>query len=904
VRPPEPNQLLVSYLENELAPSLSLDGQWQFSLAGGRWQAIPVPAAWEAHIADKMTDGPARYVRSFELPADWFNGASIVLEADAISFDATVRINGENVGTHRGMWSPFQFDVTHAVRPGNNRAEVEVWKPGGRFPVRESLAGFLPDVITTFGGIWQGVRLRALRAGLSQLHVYLGDPLRVHLSGIALVSNGPAEILAEVAPDDGHTPPIRLHQSVRDGPFALDIDTTKLRRWHPAAPARSRVTVSLIEQGEVVARVSRMVGFRSISADHGLTTCDGQPLHMRGVLDWGWYPDLVRPAPDRARLERQFAQVRALGFNMVKLCLFVPDELTFEVADETGMLLWLEMPMWLPKVTPALRALALSEYAAVFHRVHHHPSIVVLSLGCELGAAADAGFLQALNELARMWFPSVLHCDNSGSAEAYGGVQTALSDFYDYHFYTDPHHFASLVEYFDRQYQPRKPWLYGEFCDADTCRDFNLLEPEPWWLREPVALRRDDYLAMRDYRQRLARAGITDGAAGLVRRGRAQATAVRKFILEHARLHSGTGGYVVSGWVDTPITTSGIVDDTGQLKFDPDVWWAFNSDAVLLIDRERRRLWVGGDRPAYRDPFAWRAEERGEFHVLVSNGGGDIERGELDFEFASGSGEILKAGATPVRFMPGGVVREIAVLRWEMPRPIDDKPLQVGLRLRLSGSLVGGSSISLANSWTLWVYPDTHLPRPLLVAGNLATSGLLERLDRDVVLIPLRAGANPGPVVAVATELSEELLAWVAAGGRALLWQRQPERSLTLALPFWREAIHVFQPHALWQRMPVEDHADMRFYSLAGDLALDGAGLQARLGEAARLQPVWRRFDARAMGWAEYVIDVAYGDGRLLATTLNLEGGLGRQPPGLHQSPAGAWMFASLLRQLTDYYKS
>ncbi len=37
--------------------------------------------------------------------------------------------------------------------------ELEVWKPGNRYPMRSSLADFLPDVATTFGGIWQSCHL-------------------------------------------------------------------------------------------------------------------------------------------------------------------------------------------------------------------------------------------------------------------------------------------------------------------------------------------------------------------------------------------------------------------------------------------------------------------------------------------------------------------------------------------------------------------------------------------------------------------------------------------------------------------------------------------------------------------------------------------------------------------------
>ena len=38
--------------------------------------------------------------------------------------------------------------------------------------------------------------------------------------------------------------------------------------------------------------------------------------------------------------------------------------------------------------------------------------------------------------------------DNSGSGEAYGGLLNEYADFYDYHFYSEPHFLRPLVESF------------------------------------------------------------------------------------------------------------------------------------------------------------------------------------------------------------------------------------------------------------------------------------------------------------------------------------------------------------------------------------------------------------------------------------------------------------------------
>ncbi len=149
----------MTYL-NRTAAILPLDGRWEFALRDRTaWGAIRVPGCWEAQGHSKASEGPAFYRRTVTIPPAWA-GQPIFLEFDAVSYACRVSLNGTPVGEHVGLWTPFALDVTTAARPGDdNLLELEIFKPGDRYPMRSSLAGFLPDVATTFGGIWQSCRL-------------------------------------------------------------------------------------------------------------------------------------------------------------------------------------------------------------------------------------------------------------------------------------------------------------------------------------------------------------------------------------------------------------------------------------------------------------------------------------------------------------------------------------------------------------------------------------------------------------------------------------------------------------------------------------------------------------------------------------------------------------------------
>jgi hypothetical protein len=825
------------FLENDLSQVISLNGEWQFQLADQQPRAIQVPSAWEASTDDKLTEGLGVYRRSFPLPPHLVAGEGrCFLECDAVSFAATVRVNGHLAGEHTGLWTRWQLDITPFVRDGENEIEIEVWKPGeGRYKLRESLAGFLPDVCNTFGGIWQGIRLRCIQgAAIADLRV------QAEVKGVARVTGrvvGSIETRGRASLQVGAVHIQEIGVSAVSAPIKVKCNgtfkaTLRLRGhqiWSPQTPQTYGLKVEVAG-----ASVTRRIGFRDVRAEGDTTLLNGAPIHFRGVLDWGWDERRLCPTPSRDEVRDAFAKARSLGFNLFKLCLFVPDETMFEAANEEGMLLWLELPMWLPRVTDAFKLLALREYEGILQRVHHHSSVVVVSLGCELDAQADAEFLAQLRALVKRYLPNALLCDNSGSSEAYGGA-THVGDFYDYHFYADLHYFQPLVEHFSRAYQPDKPWIYGEFCDADTMRDWSALRPKPFWVTGPVTMQRDELTWAREHETRLRAADITDGGAEVTRLGRQQATVMRKFVFEQMRKQRATGGYVVTGWRDTPIATSGVVDDRGELKFDPGEWRLFNADRVLVMDRERRRKWRhGGDRPVYRDPCTWWSDEPIEVHVALSNGGATVTGATLMWQLCYQNGVIVAQGLRDALKVNAGVVEELLVL-------VQQVAVREFTQLELSVQLVVGDALVAHNIWPLWVVP--------------------------------------------ALDVAELLLS------PALFWLDVIDLRFCFPQPFWREAIHVNM------FLNQNAYANVSWYGIATDTTLDADRLATTLGVRPNaIRPRWRRFDARAMTWSDYVVDVRLGRGLLRLTTLRCAGGLGHQPNSLETNPMGAWWLSQLLQ--------
>jgi len=120
---------------------LELGGVWDFKTAGaedypedwmGRPLENPMTMAVPASYNDQKDDvnlrahyGWAVYQRTFTVPK-MLKGQRTVLRFGAVTHAAEVWLNGEKLGTHKGGFLPFEFDVTEKLVPGNNLLSVAV----------------------------------------------------------------------------------------------------------------------------------------------------------------------------------------------------------------------------------------------------------------------------------------------------------------------------------------------------------------------------------------------------------------------------------------------------------------------------------------------------------------------------------------------------------------------------------------------------------------------------------------------------------------------------------------------------------------------------------------------------------------------------------------------------------
>lgn len=926
---------------------VSLNGTWQFRFEDEpEWRPLVVPGCWEAQGWPMERPGPAWYRRVVVIPPE-MGGDRVWLCFGAVSYHCRAWVNGSSVGEHTGLWDAFRLDITAAVTPGAEAEIVlQIDKPAsltagpdsphvpGTFPLRETLSGFLPYVWGhMFGGIWQDVAL------VSTGPAFFGD---VHVRGDAAGRlrctaelSRPGTVTLELLDPDGQFV-MSSTQEAKAQAFALrepgdpvgglgftianlEVEIPRPRRWSPADPALYTARLQLADGDEREIRF----GLRTLAPDGPTIRLNGAPIYPRMVLSWGWYAGSLHSNPGPEQVRGDLLRLKSLGYNGVKLCLWFPPPYYFDLADELGMLLWVELPMWLPQVTGRFRAQVEREYARLLAQAHNHPSVIVYTLGCELNRAVGDDLLGPLYRLVKQLGGDALVRDNSGSGEVYGGLLNEHADFYDHHFYADLQHLRGLLDAFAPRWRAPLPWLFGEFCDYDTFRDpleigDRRLEgdegdrqspvsypqsPVPWWaspnpLVNPQGARW--LMELPHHEERLREAGLLARGGELRRISELHGLLHRKYTLELVRAHREVSGYVVTGEVDTPISTAGMWNDGGRLKFEPDSFRAFNDDLVALVGWDRRRAWeAGGDRAAPWDTWSYPAGALVRPHLIASHYGSARGPAHVAWSASFAEGPTIARGETTTSFdLAPGDLREVAVAEFRAPEV--SRPRQAELRVEIR---IG--SERARNSWPLWLFPrdpwrvlrgvalvdpsrrldDLRRIAPEVVERRIAIDGEDDRPPADDTSL---SGSSP---VLIATSWTADVRAFVERGGSAVLLQDggAPGPLPTCPLPFWREALRLCEPHPAWGDFPHEGWAGLQFLGCAAGHALNTAG---RPG----LRPILRRLDTRTMALHDYAVELAWGAGRLIVSTLRFEGGQGEQPLGLGRNTAAAYLLAAWVR--------
>jgi beta-galactosidase/beta-glucuronidase len=405
-----PSNPLPEYPRPQLVRSdwKNLNGLWNYAIQpkssdkpssfSGK---ILVPFAVESSLSGVGKtvgkDSVLWYNTSFTLPKT-MSRKNVLLHFGASDWETEVFVNGQSVGTHRGGYDPFSFDISKALKKGNNQLEVRVWDPSDDGPQPRGKQINKPHGIwyTPVTGIWQTVWLEGVPKTYISSTKQTPDLDTKAVTVKAEVENSQASDKLRIAAYDGGTKV--AEQIVNSGEEAtLNIADPKL--WSTQNPFLYDLKVSVVRNGKVVDEVDSYFAMRKISMVPDAKGVQRMLLNNEfvfqyGPLDQGWWPDGLYTAPTDAALKYDIDITKNMGFNMIRKHVKVEPARWYYYADKAGMLVWQDMPSgdlgnrWdsRPGIigkasdkdrTAESEAIFRTEWAEIMKDLHNFPSIIV-----------------------------------------------------------------------------------------------------------------------------------------------------------------------------------------------------------------------------------------------------------------------------------------------------------------------------------------------------------------------------------------------------------------------------------------------------------------------------------------------------------------------------------------------
>ena len=354
---------------------------------GGDFRCYPsYPVAWENYKMGWLK-------KKFMVPAGW-KGRRIQIHFEAVAGDAVIIVNGKKMGSHFGIFLPFDLDLTDAIVPGKENELCVGVRKASLFDHRSEYGRRTYQAGSFWGqhvaGIWQDVFIVALPT--------------VHISNVFIQPRVNADTLqAELIIVNEKTEATTVSLDAIAGSIQLPAKTIKipahgeakiilatpvkgkLKYWSTETPNLYNLVAQVCEKGKVTDAKSTRFGWRQVTLEGNKVLLNGKAITMRGD-SWHF---LGIPQMTRRYAQAWYQAMRDANINAVRLHAQPYPEFYLDVADEMGILVLDESAMWAsdggPKLNePLYWADSKQHISELVLRDRNHPSVFGWSVSNEI----------------------------------------------------------------------------------------------------------------------------------------------------------------------------------------------------------------------------------------------------------------------------------------------------------------------------------------------------------------------------------------------------------------------------------------------------------------------------------------------------------------------------------------
>lgn len=334
---------------------------------------LRVPADWNSQ-SDKLEfyEGTVWYRQQFAIiPAA---NKKYFLYFGAVNYEAHVYLNGKKLGIHKGGFTPFQFDITALLTNGTNTVVVKADNTRHQDEI--------PTINTdwwNYGGITRDVFVAEVEnTYISDYKIQLDKADAKTISGFVTLAGDnknkqvtllipEANIKTQVTTDDSGRAPIKLTPK-------------QLALWSPQNP--KLYDVILVFNNDTLAD---KIGFRTIEVKGQDILLNGHSVFLSGISIHDENPLIPGRLRSQGDMRMMLQWAKELNCNYVRLAHYPHNEEMVRLADEMGLLVWAEVPVYwtISWQNPETYANAQQQLTDMVTRDKNRASVIIWSVGNE-----------------------------------------------------------------------------------------------------------------------------------------------------------------------------------------------------------------------------------------------------------------------------------------------------------------------------------------------------------------------------------------------------------------------------------------------------------------------------------------------------------------------------------------
>jgi|GEM_PF-322860 len=457
----------------------NLNGYWKFAADSAEigetdnWfekpekftRKILVPFSWASQLSGVMLPevNAGWYRRTFSISGEnGWKGKSIFLVIGSSDFRTKVWVNRKYLGEHKGGYVPFEFNITGALKKGEN--ELVIMVEDEELDNRPSGKQYYGNA----KGIWQTVYLEP-RDKNYITEIYFTPDIDKQKVGIKINLSQPAPqdlVFSLEGKGNGVSFESPVPEGARSAGFTVDIKDMRL--WSVDDPYLYEVTASLRLKGSLD-EVHTYFGMRKVSAmavpgkDFSYVALNNKPLYLRLTLDQSYTPEGFYTFPSDQFMKEEILRAKNLGINGLRIHIKAEIPRKLYWADKLGLLIMEDVPNYWGQPTP--EAKANWEYIAERQtkRDYNHPSIFSWVLFNEtwglFSKDPDTGksvYTSETQEWVRSWYRKIKEFDSSRLVEDNSAcnLDHVATDINSWHSYNPARQWRAVMEEYVKNTYP------------------------------------------------------------------------------------------------------------------------------------------------------------------------------------------------------------------------------------------------------------------------------------------------------------------------------------------------------------------------------------------------------------------------------------------------------------------